>query len=74
MWYTQRSEGLEHGCDVSIFWMYYAKHEYHYRSDDARSEQCDESVDAVGCDEEELRCQEAYAPQVTRPWETERNR
>ena len=54
--------------------MYYAQHEYQYRSDDGASDQCDEFVDALGRNKEELGSEEAYAPQVTCPRETECNR
>ena len=54
--------------------MYYAQHKYQYRSDDGANDQCDQFVDTLGCNKEELGREEAYAPQVTCPRETERDR
>ena len=75
-WDTQRGETLEDRCNARVFRtrMYYVKHKYQYRSDDGASDQCDEFVDALGCNQEELSREEAYAPQVTCPRETECDR
>jgi hypothetical protein len=54
--------------------MYYAQHEYQYRSDDGASDQCNQFVDALGRNKEYLGREEAYAPQVTCPRETECDR
>ena len=54
--------------------MYDVQHEYQHRSDDGASDQCDDFVDALVCNEEELGREEADAPQVTRPRETECDR
>ena len=54
--------------------MYDVQHEYQHRSDDGASDQCDDFVDALVRNEEELDREEADAPQVTRPRETECDR
>jgi hypothetical protein len=54
--------------------MYYAQHKYQYRSDDGASDQCDEFVDTLGRNKEELGHEEAYAPHVTCPREAECDR
>lgn len=54
--------------------MYYGHQEYQCRSDDGGSHQCNEFADALGCNKEELGSEEADSPQVTGPWEAERDR
>jgi hypothetical protein len=54
--------------------MYGVQHKYQYRSKNGTSDQCDQSVDALGHNEEELGREETYAPQVTCPRETECDR